>query len=79
MSVVVKWKYVNLPLYRDIIKKPNKLQKMIKRQIKDLSIHKENCVSIAYAVQFQITCLKTFASKTNSFPLFHFLLLIEDL
>ena len=44
MSVVVKWKYVNLPLYRDIIKKPNKLQKMIKRQIKDRSIQKGSCV-----------------------------------
>ena len=44
MSVAVKWKYVNLPLYRDIIKKPSKLQKMIKRQINDLSIHKGNCV-----------------------------------
>ena len=70
MSVVVKWKYVNLPLYRDIIKKPNKLQKMIKRQIKDLSIHKGNCVSIAYAVLFQINCLQTLASKKIAFLFF---------
>ena len=35
---------VNLPLYRDIYKKPNKLQRMIKRQIKDLSTHKGNCM-----------------------------------
>ena len=33
---------VNLPLYRDIYKNPNKLKKMIKRQIKDLSTHKGN-------------------------------------
>ena len=43
MSVVVKWKGVNLPLYRDIVRKANKLQKMIKRQIKGLSIQKGNC------------------------------------
>ena len=40
----VKWKEVNLPLYRDIIEKPSKLQIMIKRQIKDISIQKGNCI-----------------------------------
>ena len=78
MSVVVKWKYVYLPLYRDIIKKLNKLQKMNKRQIKDLSIHKGNCMQIAHAVLFQITCLQTLASKKIPLLFFHFLLLILD-
>ena len=40
----VKWKEVNLPLYRHIIEKPSKLQIMIKRQIKDISIQKGNCI-----------------------------------
>ena len=43
-QLVVNQKEVNLPLYRDIIEKPNKSQKMIKRQIKDLSIQKGNCM-----------------------------------
>ena len=70
MSVVVKWKDVNLPLYRDIVKKSNKLKKIIKRQIKDLSIHEGNYVKMAYAVLFQINCLQIFASKKIAFRFF---------
>ena len=43
-QLVVNQKEENLPLYRDIIEKPNKSQKMIKRQIKDFSTQKGNCV-----------------------------------
>ena len=34
-----------MPLYRDIDKKHNKLQEMIERQIKEVSIYKNNCIN----------------------------------
>ena len=43
-QLVVKKKEVNLPLFRDIIEKANESQKMIKRQIKDFSTQKGNCM-----------------------------------
>ena len=53
---------MNLPLYRDIAEKPKKLPKMIKRQIKDISIQKGNYMQIPCALLFQITCLQSLAS-----------------
>ena len=66
-------------LYGDIIRKPNKLQKMIKRQIKDLSIQKGNCMQIPNELPFPIICLQILPSKKVLLPFFHFLLLILDL
>ena len=57
------WKQVDLPLYHDIVQKPNKLPKMTKRQIKDISIQKRNCMRIPCALLFQITCLQSLAAR----------------
>ena len=57
------WKQVDLPLYHDIVQKPNKLLKMTKRQIKDISIQKRNRMWIPCALHFQITCLQSLAAR----------------
>ena len=59
-----------MPLYRDIVEKPKKLPKMIKRQIKDLSIQKGNCIYIQYALHFQVTCLQIHASRRRHLGFF---------
>ena len=46
-----------------LIQKHDKLQKMIKRQTKHISIKKGTCVEIRYALLFQITFLQTLASE----------------
>ena len=38
----MKRKWVNLPLYHDIDKEPSKLKEMIDRQVKEVSIYKDN-------------------------------------
>ena len=60
------------------MKKPNKLQKMTKRQIKALSIQKSNCMQIPHALPFQITCLQTLVREKVPLPFFDFLLLILE-
>ena len=48
MEVLVNRKQLNSPHYRDIYKQYQKLQKLIKQQIKEVSIERENCMQIPY-------------------------------
>ena len=51
-----------MPLYRYIYKKQGKLPKLIKRQIKEASAERGNCMYIPYQLLLQIISLQTFAS-----------------
>ena len=50
---------------------------MTKRQIKEVSVKKDNCINILYLLLLEMSCLKTFPSGKNSF--FFFPSLISDI
>ena len=81
MSFVVKWKYVNLPLYLDIFKKLNNLQQMIKRQIKDISIQKGNWQVYVDSIRttFPNNLFTNPSQQKNTSAFFHFLSVIPNL
>ena len=69
-EVLLKHNLANFALYRDIEKEHRKLSKIIKTQIKRVSILTDNSIKFAYPLIFQLSCLQTLPTSKNYVSIF---------
>ena len=61
-----------------LTKRHNKLAEMIKRQIKEVSVHKDSCMKILHPLLSQMSCLQTLATRKIYVCFLHVLSVISD-